>query len=213
MGRASHPAEPEIVRTSFRGPPALFDFFRAAPAASSGGGVCCLSQRPVVDLGCGSGLGLSLLARAVRPRASSRGYQPRRLPYARRRVEARGWRGVELVEAFAQDYRPSAASWRAAGVNRLICSPVIRAHQLAQADGRCVAQAASAARLPGLPAPSSCRRRSSAAQAVGSAGSQDGLASWSGRWAAESCYLSRRLRGEVKTVGEQRRVRAKGGRG
>ncbi len=147
MGRAiSTQPDPEVVQTSFRGiRPALFDFFTAAPSRQFRAvAVKRLALQPgdaVIDLGCGTGLSLPLLVDAVGPGGQVIGVDasPHMLARARRRVEAAGWRGVELVEAFAQDFQPPSPvdGVLAGNVNQLICSPeVVRnAVDLAEAGG------------------------------------------------------------------------------
>jgi ubiquinone/menaquinone biosynthesis C-methylase UbiE len=135
MGRAiSTQPDPEVVRTSYRGcRPVLFDFFTAASSRQFRAvAVERLALKPgdaVIDLGCGSGLSLSLLVDAVGPEGQVIGVDasPHMLARARQRVEAAGWRGVELVEAFAQDYHPPEAvdGVLAGNVNQLICSPEV----------------------------------------------------------------------------------------
>jgi ubiquinone/menaquinone biosynthesis C-methylase UbiE len=135
MGRAiSTQPDPEVVRTSFRGiRPALYDFFTAAPSRQFRAvAVERLALKPgdaVIDLGCGTGLSLPLLVDAVGPGGKVIGVDasPHMLARARRRVDAAGWRGVELVEAFAQDFQPRAPvdGILACNVNQLICSPEV----------------------------------------------------------------------------------------
>jgi ubiquinone/menaquinone biosynthesis C-methylase UbiE len=135
MGRAiSTQPDPEIVRTSFRGfRPALFDFFAGGTSrefrAAAVRRLALQAGDTVIDLGCGSGLSLSLLVKAVGPEGNviSIDASPDMLARARQRVEARGWPSVELVEAFAQDYQPPAPvdGVLACNVNQLICSPEV----------------------------------------------------------------------------------------
>jgi demethylmenaquinone methyltransferase/2-methoxy-6-polyprenyl-1,4-benzoquinol methylase len=132
MGRAiSTQPDPEVVRTSFRGVrPALFDFFAGGVSREfRAAAVARLGLQPgetVTDLGCGSGLSLSLLVKAVGPGGHVIGVDasPDMLARAGRRIERAGRRGVELVEAFAQDYQPPAPvdGVLACNVNQLICS-------------------------------------------------------------------------------------------
>jgi len=135
MGRAiSTQPDPEVVRTSFRGfRPAFYDFFTAGPSREFRAvAVERLALRPgdaVIDLGCGTGLSLSLLVDAVGPEGRVIGVDasPHMLARARQRVEAAGWRSVELVEAFAQDFQPQEPvdGVLACNVNQLICSPEV----------------------------------------------------------------------------------------
>jgi len=135
MGRIiSTQPDPEVVRTSFRGVrPALFDFFAGGLSREfRAAAVRRLALQPgetVIDLGCGSGLSLSLLVKAVGLGGHVIGVDasPDMLARARRRVERAGWRGVELVEAFAQDFQPAAPvdAVLACNVNQLICSPEV----------------------------------------------------------------------------------------
>jgi demethylmenaquinone methyltransferase/2-methoxy-6-polyprenyl-1,4-benzoquinol methylase len=135
MGRViSTQPDPEVVRTSFRGiRPALFDFFAGGVSREfRAAAVRRLALQPdetVIDLGCGSGLSLSLLVKAVGTGGHVIGVDasPDMLARARRRVERAGWRGVELVEAFAQDFQPPAPvdGVLACNVNQLICSPEV----------------------------------------------------------------------------------------
>lgn len=59
----------------------------------------------VIDVGCGTGLSFEGLLRGVGPRGRVIGLDPspEMLERARRRVAARGWRNVELVQGFAAD--------------------------------------------------------------------------------------------------------------
>jgi demethylmenaquinone methyltransferase/2-methoxy-6-polyprenyl-1,4-benzoquinol methylase len=135
MGRAiSTQPDPEVVRSSFRGlRPAFYDFFTAGPSREFRAvAVERLALRPgdaVIDLGCGTGLSLSLLVDAVGPggRVTGVDASPHMLARARQRVEAAGWRSVELVEAFAQDFQPQEPvdGVLACNVNQLICSPEV----------------------------------------------------------------------------------------
>ena len=126
--------DPEVVRTSFRGiRPVLYEFFTArATRRTRAVAVKRLALRPgdtVIDLGCGTGLSLRLLARAVGPEGRVIGVDasPDMMARARRRVEAAGWKNVELVEAFAQDFQPQTPvdGVLACNVNQLICSPEV----------------------------------------------------------------------------------------
>jgi ubiquinone/menaquinone biosynthesis C-methylase UbiE len=132
MGRViSTQPDPEVVRTSFRGiRPRFYDFFTAGVTREYRAvAVERLSLRPgntVIDLGCGTGLSLGLLARAVGPKGHVIGVDASldMLVRARQRVEAAGWGNVELVEAFAQDFQPQSPvdGVLACNVNQLICS-------------------------------------------------------------------------------------------
>jgi ubiquinone/menaquinone biosynthesis C-methylase UbiE len=160
MGRAiSTQPDPEVVRTSFRGVrPALFDFFAGGVSREfRAAAVRRLALQPgetVIDLGCGSGLSLSLLVKAVGPEGHVIGVDasPDMLARARQRVEARGWRGVELAEAFAQDFQPTAPvdAVLACNVNQLICSSEVMESAVAwlKPGGRIVA--AGSRRGPGF---------------------------------------------------------------
>jgi demethylmenaquinone methyltransferase/2-methoxy-6-polyprenyl-1,4-benzoquinol methylase len=126
--------DPEVVRTSFRGVrPVLYDFFTGGVSrqfrAAAVGRLALQSGDTVIDLGCGSGLSLSLLVKAVGPEGQVIGVDasPDMLARARGRIEARGWRTVKLVEAFAQDFQPPAPvdGVLACNVNQLICSPEV----------------------------------------------------------------------------------------
>lgn len=124
----------EVVRTSFRGiRPRLYDFFTAGVTREYRVvAVERLALKPgdtVIDLGCGTGLSLRLLAEAVGPEGRVVGVDasPDMLARARQRIEAAGPASVELVETFAQDFRPQAAvdGVLACNVNQLICSPEV----------------------------------------------------------------------------------------
>jgi demethylmenaquinone methyltransferase/2-methoxy-6-polyprenyl-1,4-benzoquinol methylase len=160
MGRAiSTQPDPKVVRTSFRGwRPLFYDLFTAGVSRQyRGAAVERLALQPgdaVIDLGCGTGLSLPLLVAAVGPTGQVIGVDasPHMLARARRRVEAAGWRNVELVEAFAQDFQPSAPvdGVLACNVNQLICSPEVVQNAVAwlKPGGRFVA--AGGRRGPGL---------------------------------------------------------------
>jgi demethylmenaquinone methyltransferase/2-methoxy-6-polyprenyl-1,4-benzoquinol methylase len=160
MGRAiSTQPDPEIVRTSFGGcRPLFYDFFTAGVSRQHRAeAVRRLALRPgdaVIDLGCGTGLSLPLLVDAVGPEGKVMGVDasPHMLARARRRVEAAGWRSVELVEAFAQDFQPPEPvdSVLACNVNQLICSPEVVQNAVAwlKPGGRFVATGSR--RGPGL---------------------------------------------------------------
>jgi ubiquinone/menaquinone biosynthesis C-methylase UbiE len=160
MGRViSTQPDPEVVRTSFRGVRSLFyDFFTAAPSREFRAvAVKRLALRPgdaVIDLGCGTGLSLPLLVDAVGPSGQVIGIDasPHMLARARRRVEAAGWRDVELAEAFAQDFQPREPvdGVLACNVNQLICSPEVVQNVVAwlKPGGRFVASGSR--RGPGL---------------------------------------------------------------
>lgn len=62
----------------------------------------------VLDVACGTGLNFELLQRAVNGTGRIVGIDnsTRTLGLARRRIERRDWRNVELVETDAADYRP-----------------------------------------------------------------------------------------------------------
>ena len=61
---------------------------------------------PVVEIGCGTGLNFSLLQQRIGPAGRLIGVDPsaEMLDQARRRVAARGWNNVELVQARAADF-------------------------------------------------------------------------------------------------------------
>ncbi len=132
MGRAtSTQPDPEIVRTSFRGIRSRFYDFLTAGASREYRAVAVerLALQPgdlVVDVGCGTGLSLPLLSRAVGHEGRVIGVDasPEMLGRARRRVEERRLVNVELAEAFAQDFRPPTPvdGVLACNVNQLICS-------------------------------------------------------------------------------------------
>jgi ubiquinone/menaquinone biosynthesis C-methylase UbiE len=102
-----------VVRASFEGYRShIYDLFsdRATRAyrlvAVERLGAC--PGATVVDLGCGTGLSLPYLVGAVGPEGRVIGVDasPDMLAIARRRVERGGWRNVDLVEAFAHEWRP-----------------------------------------------------------------------------------------------------------
>jgi demethylmenaquinone methyltransferase/2-methoxy-6-polyprenyl-1,4-benzoquinol methylase len=160
MGHAiSTQPDPEVVRTSFRGcRPLFYDFFTAGVSQQyRAEAVTRLALRPgdaVIDLGCGTGLSLPLLVDAVGPGGRVIGVDasPHMLARARRRAEAAGWRGMELVEAFAQDFQPQEPvdGVLACNVNQLICSPEVVQNAVAwlKQGGRFVATGSR--RGPGL---------------------------------------------------------------
>ena len=160
MGRAiSTQPDPEIVRTSFGGcRPLFYDFFTAGVSrqhrAEAVKRLALQAGDAVIDLGCGTGLSLPLLVDAVGPEGRVIGMDasPHMLARARWRAEAAGWRNVELVEAFAQDFQPQERVDGVLGcnVNQLICSPEVVQNAVAwlKPGGRFVATGSR--RGPGL---------------------------------------------------------------
>ena len=149
-----------VVRRSFEGFRArLYDrIVRPVSAGYRAQAVERLALRPgeiVVDLGCGTGLSLPLLA----PRVGEQGRvigldaSPDMLALSRRRVEAGGWRNVELVEAFAHQFRPERPvdAVLACNVNQLIASREVMEQALSwlRPGGRIVAAGGKGGRGPG----------------------------------------------------------------
>ncbi len=99
----------------------------------------------VIDLGCGTGLSLPLLAPAAGEQGRVIGLDasPDMLAIARRRVEAAGWRNVELVEGFAHQFQPGRPvdAVLACNVNQLVASREVMEQALSwlRPGGRIVA--------------------------------------------------------------------------
>jgi SAM-dependent methyltransferase len=153
MGDTSTQPDLSVVRRSYEGFRArLFDLVvRPVSASYRPVAVERLALRPgenVIDLGCGTGLSLPLLAPLVGEQGRVIGLDasPDMLALARRRVEAGGWpfRGrVELVEAFAHQFRPERPvdAVLACNVNQLIASREVMEQALSwlRPGGRIVA--------------------------------------------------------------------------
>jgi SAM-dependent methyltransferase len=131
MGDTSTQPDLSVVRRSFEGFRArLYDIIvRPVSVAYRALAVERLALRPgetVIDLGCGTGLSLPLLAPAVggQGRVIGLDASPDMLALSRRRIEAGAWRNVELVEAFAHQFRPESPvdAVLACNVNQLIAS-------------------------------------------------------------------------------------------
>src|SRR4030042_293281 len=129
MGDTSTQPDLSVVRRGFEGFRArLYDVIvRPVSAGYRALAVERLALQPgetVIDLGCGTGLSLPLLAAAVGEQGRVIGLDasPDMLALSRRRIEAGGWRNIELVEAFAHQFRPKTpvAALLARHINPLI---------------------------------------------------------------------------------------------
>ncbi len=162
MGGTSTQPDLSVVRRSYEGFRArLFDLVvRPVSASYRPVAVERLALRPgetVIDLGCGTGLSLPLLAPLVGEQGRVIGLDasPDMLALASRRVAAGGWRNVELVEAFAHQYRPDGPvdAVLACNVNQLIASREVMEQTLSwlRPGGRIVAAGGKGGRgLSGL---------------------------------------------------------------
>ena len=150
MGDTSTQPDLSVVRRSFEGFRArLYDIIvRPVSVGYRALAVERLALRPgetVIDLGCGTGLSLPLLAPMVGEQGRVIGLDasPDMLALARRRVEAGGWRNVELVEGFAHQFRPERPvdAVLACNVNQLIASREVMEQALSwlRPGGRIVA--------------------------------------------------------------------------
>jgi len=150
MGHTSTQPDLSVVRRSFEGFRArLYDIIvRPVSVGYRALAVERLALRPgetVVDLGCGTGLSIPLLAPAVGEQGRVIGLDasPDMLALTRRRVETGGWRNVELVEAFAHQFQPEAPvdAVLACNVNQLIASREVMEQALSwlRPGGRVVA--------------------------------------------------------------------------
>lgn len=153
MGDTSTQPDLSTVRRSYEGFRArLYDVIvRPVSAGYRALAVERLALRPgetVIDLGCGTGLSLPLLAVAVGEQGRVIGLDasPDMLALSRRRIEAGGSRKIEkieLVEGFAQQYRPQRLvdAVFACNVNQLVASREVMEQALSwlRPGGRIVA--------------------------------------------------------------------------
>ena len=139
-----------VVRRSYEGFRArLYDaIVRPVSAGYRALAVERLALRPgetVIDLGCGTGLILPLLAPMVGEQGRVIGLDasPDMLALSRQQIEAGGWRNVQLVEAFAHEFQPDAPvdAVLACNVNQLIASREVMEQALSwlRPGGRIVA--------------------------------------------------------------------------
>jgi ubiquinone/menaquinone biosynthesis C-methylase UbiE len=106
------PPDREAALAQYRRRAPLYDMELVAFEPARRGAVEALALRrgeTVLDVGCGTGLSLPLLAEAVGPRGHVVGIEqsPEMIARARARTQAGGWRQVQLVEAPAEN-----AQWR-----------------------------------------------------------------------------------------------------
>jgi demethylmenaquinone methyltransferase/2-methoxy-6-polyprenyl-1,4-benzoquinol methylase len=150
MGDTSTQPDLSVVRRGFEGFRArLYDVtVRPISAHYRGLAVERLGLRPgetVIDLGCGTGLSLPLLAPAVgeQGRVIALDASPDMLAIARQRVEAGGWKNIELVEGFAHQFQPERPidAVLACNVNQLVASREVMQQALSwlRPGGRIVA--------------------------------------------------------------------------
>lgn len=150
MGDTSSQPDLSVVRRSYEGFRArLYDIIvRPVSVGYRALAVERLALRPgeaVIDLGCGTGLSFPLLV----PRVGEQGRvigldaSPDMLALSRQRIEAGGWRNVELVEAFAHQFRPDRPvdAVLACNVNQLVASREVMQQALSwlRPGGRLVA--------------------------------------------------------------------------
>jgi SAM-dependent methyltransferase len=150
MGDTSTQPDLSVVRRGFEGFRARFYDITVRPITASYRALAVerLALRPgetVIDLGCGTGLSLPLLAPKVGDQGRVIGLDASAdmLAIARQRVEAGGWRNVDLVEAFAHQFHLNTAvdAVLACNVNQLIASREVMEQALSwlRPGGRIVA--------------------------------------------------------------------------
>jgi SAM-dependent methyltransferase len=150
MGDTSTQPDLSVVRHSYDGFRARFYDVIVRPVSVGYRALAVerLALRPgetVIDLGCGTGLSLPLLASGVGEKGRVIGLDasPDMLALSRRRIEAGGWRNIELVEGFAHQFRPqrSVDAVFACNVNQLVASREVMEQALSwlRPGGRIVA--------------------------------------------------------------------------
>jgi SAM-dependent methyltransferase len=170
VGDTSTQPDLNVVRRSYQGFRArLYDIIvRPVSVGYRAQAVERLELRPgetVIDLGCGTGLSLPLLAPMVGEQGRVIGLDasPDMLALSRRRVEAVGRRNVELVEAFAHQFRPEIPvdAVLACNVNQLIASREVMEQALSwlRPGGRIVAAGGKGGRGLGGLVPARAHRR------------------------------------------------------
>ncbi len=107
MPRLEPPLEPTAVQRFYRLHAAIYDWTRWAVLHRRSQAIRRLELRPasdVLEIGCGTGLNFAAILRELDPRQgwlTGLDFSPHMLKRARRRVSARGWTNVTLLQADA----------------------------------------------------------------------------------------------------------------